>query len=99
VNAESREMCEERDTWRVCHWGEEQGVKAVMGLKRCPEGKETREVRPWPEAWVVYSRRFWRLLAVTGKAGSAWSDVVFVEDVILIFGFLTESSGVARFEM
>jgi hypothetical protein len=39
------------------------------------------------------------LLAVTGKAGSAWSDVVFVEDVILIFGLLTESSGVARFEM
>jgi hypothetical protein len=68
----------------VCHWGAEHGVKAVILLKREPEGRETREVRPWPEAWVVYSRRFWRLLAETGKAGSGWSEVVFVdvEDVI-----------------
>jgi hypothetical protein len=73
-----------RETWRVCHWGAEHGVKAVILLKREPEGRETREVRPWPEAWVVYSRRFWRLLAETGKAGSGWSEVVFVdvEDVI-----------------
>jgi hypothetical protein len=60
-------------------------VNAVIGLKREPEGRETSEVRPWPEAWVVYWRRSWRLLAVTGKAGSAWSEVVLVdvvEDVI-----------------
>jgi hypothetical protein len=85
VNAESREMWEERDIWRVCHWGEGWGVKDVMGLKREPGGREIREVRPWPEAWEVYSRRVWRLLAVTGKAGSAWSEVVFVEDVMFWF--------------
>jgi len=57
-----------------------------MGAKREPAGREVREMRPWPEAWVVYLRRDWRLLAVTGKAGVSWSEVVLVagvEDVIL----------------
>lgn len=86
-------MWELRDTWRVCHCGVEQGVKAVILLKREPEGRDTREVRPWPEAWEVYSSRSWRLLASTGKAGVEWSEVVFVDVVedaifrdVILFG-------------
>lgn len=54
----------------------------MIGQKREPRGRETRETRPWPEACEVYSRRDWRLLAVTGKAGSAWSEVVLVDDIV-----------------
>lgn len=77
-------MCEEMETWRVCHCGVGVNVYAVIRANREPEGKEILEIKPWPDAWEVYSRRSWRLFAVTGKAGFSWSDFVVVVDAIVL---------------
>lgn len=50
MNAESREIWEEVETWRVCHCGVGVNVYAVMGANREPEGKEILEIKPWPDA-------------------------------------------------